>query len=136
MGQSFTIMILPSFSTMVALISPAFSLSRISWGSLPSTICWRISGTQRGQSESVLRGQPSGGLVFSQDFSRGFSDHLGVKEGLGLMRLTRSKIAHAPRAAAVRTFSAYFTGLCIILFAFSLRRMALCPHVTTGNNTG
>ena len=49
----------------VALISPTFSLSRISSGSLPSRICWRISGTHFGQSESVVRGQPSGGFDFS-----------------------------------------------------------------------
>ena len=63
-GQSFTIRILPSRSMICALISPTFSFSRISWGSLPSTICWRISGTHFGQSESVVRGQPSGGFSF------------------------------------------------------------------------
>src|SRR5580692_9370778 len=93
-GQSFTIKILPSFSTMVALISPTFSFISTSCGSLPSRICWRISGTHFGQSESVERGQPSGGFDFSYDLSRGLSDHFGVGEGLGLMRLTRSKIIH------------------------------------------
>src|SRR5215469_12215414 len=115
MGQSFTIRIWPSRSTMVALISPIFSFKRISCGSLPSRICWRISGTHLGQSESVLRGQPSGGLVFSQDLSSGLSDHFGVNDGLGLMRFNRSKTAHAPLAANVKTFSAYLTGLCILL---------------------
>src|SRR6516162_5829823 len=114
LGHSFTIRILPSRSTMVALISPTFSLSSTSWGSLPSTICWRISGTHLGHSESVERGQPSGGLVFSHDFSSGLSDHLGVNAGAGLIRLTRSKTAHAPRAAYVKTFSAYLTGLCMV----------------------
>src|SRR5579859_7383188 len=99
MGQSFTIRILPSRSMMVALISPAFSLSRISCGNLPSTICWRISGTHLGQSESVERGQPSGGFVFSHDFSIGLSDHFGVNDGRGLMLLAFSKTAHAPLAA-------------------------------------
>ena len=64
MGQSFTIRIWPSRSMIWALISPTFSLSRISWGSLPLTICWRISGTHLGQSESVVRGQPRGGFSF------------------------------------------------------------------------
>src|SRR5436305_11585248 len=105
---------------IVALISPTFSLSRISCGSLPSMICWRIAGTHLGQRESVLRGQPSGGLVFSHDFKRGLSDHLGVKEGLGLIRFRRSKTAHAPLAAIVRAFSAYLTGLCIVGCLFSL----------------
>ena len=63
-GQSFTIRILPSRSMICALISPTFSFSRISCGSLPSRICWRISGTHLGQSESVSRGQPSGGFCF------------------------------------------------------------------------
>src|SRR6476660_3408530 len=99
MGQSFTIRILPSRSTMVALISPTFSLSRISCGNLPSTIFCRISGTHLGQSESVERGQPSGGLVFSHDFSKGLSDQLGVNAAAGLIRLARSKTAQAPRAA-------------------------------------
>src|SRR5581483_1353320 len=120
MGQSFTIRILPSRSTIWALISPIFSFSRTSWGSLPSRICWRISGTHLGHSESVLRGQPSGGLVFSHDFSRGLSDHLGVNDGLGRMLLRREKTAHAPFAAMVTTFSAYLTGLCIG-FSCSLR---------------
>src|SRR5436853_3219419 len=83
-------------------------------------ICWRIAGTHLGQRESVLRGQPSGGLVFSHDFKRGLSDHLGVKEGLGLIRFRRSKTAHAPLAAIVRAFSAYLTGLCIVGFPFLL----------------
>ena len=64
LGQSLTIRILPSRSMIWALISPTFSLSRTSWGSLPSRICLRISGTHLGQSESVVRGQPSGGFSF------------------------------------------------------------------------
>jgi hypothetical protein len=47
----------------------------------------RASETQPGQSESVVRGQPSVGLLFSYDFSKGFSDHFGVKEGFGLYLL-------------------------------------------------
>src|SRR6185437_15160685 len=113
LGHSFTIKILPSRSIMVALISPTFSLSRTSWGSCPSRICWRISGTHLGQSESVERGQPSGGFDFSYDLSSGLSDHFGVGEGYGLIRLRRSKTTHAPRAPSVATFSTYFTGLCM-----------------------
>ena len=64
LGQSLTIRILPSRSMIWALISPTFSLSRTSWGSLPSRICLRISGTHLGQSESVVRGQPRGGFSF------------------------------------------------------------------------
>ncbi len=85
-GQSFTISTLPSRSTMVALISPIFSVSRTLTSFLPSTISWRSSRVQTGHSESVSRGQPNVGLVFSQDFRIGSSDHLGVKEGFWLRR--------------------------------------------------
>ena len=47
----------------------------------------RASLTQPGHSESVCRGQPSVGLVFSHDFSSGLSDHFGVKFGFGLCLL-------------------------------------------------
>ena len=43
----------------------------------------RASLTHSGQSESVVRGQPSFGFDFCQDFSSGFSLHFGVKDGLG-----------------------------------------------------
>ena len=94
-----------------ALISPTFSFSRISCGSLPSIICCRISGTHFGQSESVVRGQPSGGFSFWYDLSSGLSDHLGVKEALGRMLFSFSKTAHAPCAAYVSILSAYLTAL-------------------------
>src|SRR5271166_2930997 len=121
LGQSLTIRILPSRSMICALISPTFSFSRISTGSLPSIICWRISGTHFGHSESVVRGQPSGGFDFSYDFNSGLSDHLGVNEGLGWMLLILSKTAHAPLAATVTAFSTYFTGLCIYASLFGMR---------------
>src|SRR5579863_2721756 len=114
-SQSFTIKILPSRSIIWALISPTFSFDNTSTGSLPSRICCRISGTHFGHSESVVRGQPSGGLDFSYDLSSGLSDHLGVGEGLCLIRLNRSNTAHAPVAATVTAFSTYFTGLCMSL---------------------
>src|SRR3954465_12814223 len=100
-GQSFTMRILPSRSMICALISPTFSLRRISYGNLPSRICWRISGTHLGQSESVVRGHPSGGLVFWYDFNNGLSDHFGVNEGLGLMLLSLSKTTQAALAPMV-----------------------------------
>src|SRR5579859_3724737 len=124
-GQSFTIRILPSRSMIVALISPTFWLSRISCGSLPSRICWRISGTQRGQSESVVRGHPSGGLLFSYDLSNGFSDHFGVNDGFWLIRFSRSNTAQAPLAATVTPFSTYLIGRCILVSLLD----PLVPHV-------
>src|ERR1035438_983315 len=113
MGQSFTIRILPSRSMICALILPAFSFMRTSSGSLPSMISWRICGTHLGQSESVARGQPSGGLDFWYDFNSGLSDHLGVNEGFGLMLFNLSKTAHAPLAATVPAFSTYLIGFCL-----------------------
>ena len=68
MGQSLTITIWPSFSRMVALISPTFSLRRTLTSFLPSRMACRASRVHCGHSESVCRGQPSWGLVFSYDF--------------------------------------------------------------------
>src|SRR5690242_11545812 len=106
--------ILPSRSTICALISPTFSLRRISTGTSPLTILFRISGTHLGHRESVVRGHPSGGFCFSHDFRRGFSDHFGVNEGFGLMELIALKACQPIPAATVTAFSAYLTGLCIV----------------------
>src|ERR1700723_13387 len=113
MAQSLTIRIWPSRSIMVALISPTFSLRRISTGILPSRICWRISGTHLGHSESVSRGQPSLGFCFSQLFSSGLSDHLGGKDGFGLMELTLLYTNQAALAASATAFSTCLIGLVI-----------------------
>jgi hypothetical protein len=67
-----------------------------------------------GQSESVVRGHPSGGFCFSHDFSSGFSDHLGVKEGFGLMEFSALKTFHATPAAAVAAVSATLVALDIV----------------------
>src|SRR5687768_9262252 len=88
MGQSFTIQISPSRSMIWALISPTFSLIKTLTSCLPLRIDSRASITQFGQRESVVRGHPSVGLLFCQDFSSGLSDHLGVKDGLGLYLFT------------------------------------------------
>jgi hypothetical protein len=74
-----------------------------------------ISGTHFGQRESVVRGQPSGGFCFSHDFRRGFSDHLGVNEGFGLIELKVLNTFQAAPAATVTAFSAYLIGLCIFV---------------------
>src|SRR5258706_7563391 len=113
MGQSFTIRILPSRSRMVALISPTFSFRRTDTSCLPSRISWRASRTQVGHSESVSRGQPSGGLVFCHDFSSGLSDHFGVNAALGLIRLAVLNTVQAPLAATLRPFSKYLMGECM-----------------------
>src|SRR5438270_53143 len=130
-GHSFTIRILPSRSMILALISPTFSFFRISTGTFPSRICCRASGTHLGQRESVSRGQPSGGFDFSQLLSRGLSDHLGVKDGLGLMELTLSKTNHAAFAVTETAFSTYLIGLCIVCLAVHLH-----PKYTGMASTG
>ena len=84
---------------MVALISPTFSFSRTLTSFLPSRIAWRASRVHVGQSESVSRGQPSGGLVFSYDFSSGLSDHFGVNDGLWLILFRPLNTTQAPLAA-------------------------------------
>src|SRR3954471_21654195 len=113
MGQSLTIRILPSRSRIVAGISPTFSLSRMETSRLPSRISCRASRTQFGQRESVFRGHPSVGFVFSYDFSSGLSDHLGVKDGFWLIWLAVLKTCHRPLAAIDSPFSTYFIGACI-----------------------
>ena len=113
MGQSFTIRILPSRSRMVALISPTFSLSRTLTSFLPSRISWRASRVHVGQSESVSRGQPSGGFVFSYDFSSGLSDHLGVNDGFWAILLRLLNRNQAPFAVSESPFSKYLMGACM-----------------------
>ena len=98
---------------MVALISPTFSLRRTLTSFLPSRIAWRASRTQVGQSESVSRGQPSGGLVFWYDFSSGLSDHFGVNAGFWLILFRPLNTTQAPLAATESPFSKYLIGACI-----------------------
>src|SRR5690242_3436770 len=114
MEQSFTMRTLPSRSMICALISPARSLRRISTGSSPATILFRISGTHFGHRESVVRGQPSGGFCFSHDLRSGLSDHFGVKDGFGLIEFRLLNTCHAAPAATVTAFSAYLIGFCIL----------------------
>src|SRR5215831_1057922 len=102
MGQSLTIQIWPSRSIICALISPTFSFIRSRQSFLPWMMASRASLTQSGQSESVCRGQPSVGLVFSHDFKSGLSDHFGVKDGFGF-RLLKNWMALNVTAAVLHT---------------------------------
>src|SRR5690349_6099385 len=86
-GHSFTIQIWPSRSMICALISPTFSFIKSRQSFWPWIMASRASLTQSGQSESVCRGHPRVGLVFSHDFRSGLSDHFGVKDGFGLYLL-------------------------------------------------
>src|SRR5580765_2814898 len=103
--------ILPSRSRIVALISPTFSVSRSLTSFLPSRIACRASRVHVGQSESVSRGQPSGGFVFSYDFSSGLSDHLGVNDGRCLILLRLLNTIQAPLATIVSPFSTNLISL-------------------------
>src|SRR6516162_4875317 len=93
---------------ILALTSPTFSVRRVLMSCSPLMIRSRASFTQPGQSESVCRGQPNGGLVFCQDLRSGLSDHFGVKEGFGRYLLKNWMLSKATPAAAVATRSTYF----------------------------
>src|SRR6266852_7385824 len=88
-----------------ALISPTFSLIRSRQSFFPAMIASRASFTHAGHSESVCRGKPSVGLVFSQDFSSGLSDHFGVTEGFGLRLLKYWMVSTVIPAALPRSQS-------------------------------
>src|ERR1700690_1396676 len=84
----------------------------------------RASLTQSGHSESVVRGQPSVGLDFSHDFSSGLSDHLGVKDGLGLYLLKNWTVLNVAPATLQSDQSNVFQSLLLTLFgifAFPLK---------------
>ena len=68
----------------------------------------RASLTHPGQSESVCRGHPSVGFVFSQDFSNGFSDQFGVNEGFGLNLLKNCSVSKATPAVLLIAKSTSF----------------------------
>src|SRR5437764_391940 len=92
---------------MSALISPTFSLMSDLQSCSPLRILSRASFTHPGQSESVCRGHPNGGLVFCEDFGMGLSDHWGMKEGFGLYLLMdwmASNIRPADRATTQSTY--------------------------------
>src|SRR6516164_2486082 len=112
MGQSLSIQTCPSRSTICALISPTFSCIRSRQSFLPAIMASRASLTQPGQRESVWRGQPKVGLVFSQDFSRGLSDHCGVTEGFGL-RLLKYWIVWNVTPAALQTAQSMVRRICV-----------------------
>src|SRR5258706_6833420 len=75
--QVFSITVLPCRSTMDAGISPTCWLTSDSIDCSPERIRARVSRTQEGQSESVVRGHPSAGLDRSRLFISGAADHGG-----------------------------------------------------------
>src|SRR5208282_6127073 len=112
MGQSLTIQIWLSRSIICALISPTFSCIRSRQSFLPAMIASRASLTHAGHKESVCRGKPSVGLVFSQDLSSGLSDHCGVTEGFGL-RLLKYWILLKVTAAPLHTAQSIVLSICV-----------------------
>src|ERR1700719_4006343 len=111
-GHSFTIQTWPSRSMICALISPTFSCIRSRQSFLPAMIDSRASLTQAGQRESVCRGKPSVGLVFSQDLSSGLSDHFGVTDGFGLRLLKYWMVSKVIPAVLQRTQSSVL-AICV-----------------------
>src|SRR5216684_2683455 len=112
-GQSLSIQICPSRSTIWALISPTFSVTKTDTSWSPRRIASRASITQFGQRESVVRGQPRVGLVFCQDFNSGLSDHFGVKDGFGLYLLTTWIVLKSQPAAPARPRSKCLIGFIV-----------------------
>src|SRR6187431_1812145 len=68
---------------MSALISPGLPSTNSRRSSAPESTASRTSFTQRGQSESVRRGQPSWGAVRSFFLSSGAGAHLGCRRPPG-----------------------------------------------------
>src|SRR5215472_98520 len=126
-AHSFTIHTWPSRSMICALISPTFSWTRSVQSFLPFIIASRASLTQSGHKESVVRGQPRVGLDFSQDFSRGLSDHFGVNDGLGLYLLKNWMVLNVTPAVLHNAQSKDFHSLLLVAFAIFtlLREIAL-----------
>src|SRR5207245_5907275 len=108
MGHSFTIHTWPSRSMICALISPTFSYIKSRQSFFPLKMDSRASLTHPGQSESVCRGHPSVGFVFSQDLSNGLSDHFGVNEGFGLNLLKNCRVSKATPAVLLTAKSSTF----------------------------
>src|SRR6202165_6134003 len=75
-------------------------------------IASRASFTHAGQSESVCRGKPNVGLVFSQDFSSGLSDHFGVTEGLGFFLLKYWMVSNVI-PAVLQTTQSNVLAICV-----------------------
>src|ERR1700687_2973059 len=103
-----------------ALISPTFSLIKSRQSFLPAIIASRASFTQAGQRESVCRGKPSVGVVFSHYFSSGLSDHFGVTEGFGL-RLLKYWIVSKVIPAVLQRTQSNVLAICVpTVFGISL----------------
>jgi hypothetical protein len=67
-----------------------------------------------------VRGQPSVGLDFSQDFSSGLSDHFGVMEGFGLYLLKNWIVLKVTFALLQSVQSKTFQRLLLTVFPIVL----------------
>src|SRR6202035_6134271 len=103
-----------------ALISPTSSDIRSRQSFFPSKIASRASLTQPGHNESVVRGQPSVGFDFSQDFSSGLSDHFGVNDGFGFRLLKYWMVSNVTPAVLHRVQSNVFQSLVPTVLAIIL----------------
>src|SRR6187455_1510165 len=71
----------------------------------PARICARVSFTQVGHNESVVRGQPNTGDDFSQLLSRGAGAHFGLTLAAGNLPFTNCRSVHPTFAAEVTAAS-------------------------------
>ena len=110
-GQVFSITIFPSRSTIDAGISPTCWLTSDSTDRSPERNLARVSRTQLGQSESVVRGQPRVGLVRCSLFISGAAAHCGWNEVPGNRLFTVWNTGHASLAPVVSIISTGFHQL-------------------------
>src|ERR1039457_4624833 len=96
--------ILPSREMIWALISPTFSLRRMSTGSSPFTILVRSSGTHLGQSESVVRVLFFNDTATTEIYTLSLHDALpicfrhGIGDRLGYRQRHCHRDRHQPRS--------------------------------------
>src|SRR5262245_38898324 len=90
---------------MDAAISPTCSLTSVSIDCSPDRMRWRASRTHEGHSESVERGQPSGGADRSWLFGSGAGAHRGWNVCDASRRLTAWNAGQARRAEPVSSVS-------------------------------
>jgi hypothetical protein len=95
-GRVFSMKTWPPSSKMRAFTSPGLSAMSSGTERSPESTFSRVSKTHCGQSESVVRGVPSGGRLFSRLFSSGAGAHFGWKRPSAIRRLTTAATFQAP----------------------------------------
>src|SRR6266851_5570529 len=114
-GQVLRMTTWPFCSTIWALISPGCSFIRDSSEVVPSITAVRTSLTQRGQSESVSLGKPSGGAERSYDFKSGPGAHFGRTASPSGRRLLTDWKAFQATSDSVETIFELLTPVNLLL---------------------